>query len=463
MWKKFLIMQADRKENVMTSEIQKGVFTFTVRGNNPQPVPFEYTGVDDEILANKETAHIGISLHFGTPIYDLEGPDAAEFLSSICINSFENLRMDGIRHAVICNEKGQIMTDGVVLRLDENKYRTYWLQPIIQWLCEKSELDVSGEDVSQSEYFFQIAGPKSLQILEEACECDLHDIKFAHHKTVKICGTDMRILRLGMTGGLAYEVHGDRANSDLVYERIWNAGQDYGIKKCGSKAYTMMHHTEAGFPNVNIHYPLPWYEDPDLAEWLDAHPGRGFFNSNRYLIGSVGDELECRFVTPYDVGWSKLIKFDHEFIGKSALEELSGVSHRTAVTLEWDAEDAAGIYMSQFLGREVEPYERIDRDCDMEYNLNKVPRYHYHADKVFAGEKQIGISTGRINSYYFRKILSIAFIEEAEAVEGRQVEVLWVTPGKPQTKVRARIASFPYNNIDRNEAYDVEQIPHYQK
>ncbi len=447
----------------MSNPILDGAFTLTRKGLDSTLVPFEYTGVDDEILAHKTGAHIAISLHYGTPVYDVEGPDAWKFLNSICVNTFKSQKLDNLRHAIICNEKGQIMTDGVVIRLSENKYRTYWLQPVIQWLCETSDLDVTGKDISQEEFFFQIAGPKSLQILEEACEEDLHDIAFAHHRLSSICGVETRVIRLGMTGGLAYEIHGDRSKSDVVYSRIWEVGKKYGLKKVGSKAYTMMHHTEGGFPNINIHYPLPWYEDPDFAKWLDEHPGKGFSNYNRYLIGSVGDDIESRFVTPYDVGWEFLIKFNHEFRGRKALEKLANEPHRTVVTLEWDADDVAEIYKSQFMGPDAVQYERIDKDCDMEYNLQLVPRFHYHADKVLQGDKQVGISVGRINSYFYHRMISLGFIDSELAKEGNQFDVLWGTPGKPQKRIRAKVVRFPFTDVISNQDFDVETIPHFTK
>ncbi len=448
----------------MKDPIAEGVFTFSVRGpNKDMIVPFEYSGLENEILAHKSTAHISTALNYGTPIYDVEGPEAWKFLNSICVNTFKSQKLDNLRHAIICNEKGQIMTDGVVIRLSENKYRTYWLQPVIQWLCEQSEFDVRGEDVSQEEFFFQIAGPTSLQILEEACEEDLHDIAFAHHRLASICGVETRVIRLGMTGGLAYEVHGDRSRSAEVYSRILEVGQKYGLKKLGARAYSIFHHTEGGFPNINIHYPLPWYEVPELAKWLDEHPGKGFFNKDRYLWGSVGNDLESRFVTPYDVGWESLIRFNHEFTGRKALEEMAGKPHRTVVTLEWDAQDVAEVYMSQLLGRSVEPYEQIDKPADSDRNLTRFHAFDFHADKVLADNKTIGISTGRIMSYYYRRMISLGFIDQEYAALGTNLEILWGTPGKPQKKIKARVARYPYTDVISNQDFDVETIPHYVK
>ena len=54
-------------------------------------------------------------------------------MGQVCTNDFTTLGMNGIRHAVMCNEKGQILTDGVVIRIGEDRYRTYWLDPVISY------------------------------------------------------------------------------------------------------------------------------------------------------------------------------------------------------------------------------------------------------------------------------------------------------------------------------------------
>ena len=79
---------------------------------------------------------------------DVYGPDAVKLMGQVCTNDFTTLGMNGIRHAVMCNEKGQILTDGVVIRIGEDRYRTYWLDPVISYYVNTSDLDVHGENMS---------------------------------------------------------------------------------------------------------------------------------------------------------------------------------------------------------------------------------------------------------------------------------------------------------------------------
>lgn len=442
----------------MLDSINRDAFTLFNQGGNL--IPYEYTGYKNEILASKSTAWFGTTLN-SSPIYDVKGPDAAKFLSSICINSFFKMKPGSIRHAVLCNERGFILTDGVVMMIAENHFRTYWLNPVVGYYVSVTDMDVEGVDLSGKEFFFQLAGPKSLEILEQAAQSDLHDIAFTKHRMAKIAGVDVRILRLGMAGTLGYEIHGDAANTEAVYDCIWEVAQTFDAKKLGQVGYTM-NHTEAGFPNINMHYPLPWFETPGLQEYLTERPMEGFFNLSRILVGSVGDDLESRFVTPYDVGWEYLIKFDHDFIGKTALEEIAKNPKRTMVTLEWNPDDLGEIFASQFRGQEVEPFESMDdRPMDMYYNSGF--SMYYHADKVLAEGKEVGISSGRLNSYYYQRMISLAFIKPEYAVEGKELTVVWGTPGKPQKEIRVTVARSPYMNLENNKEIDVNEIPRYQR
>ena len=314
-------------------------------------IPYEYQGVRPEISAYQTSAWIGTSLMI-SPIYDVYGPDVIKFFNSICTNNFSKLGMTGLRHAVICNEKGQILTDGVAIKVAEDRIRTYWLNPPLAYLAETSGMDIQVEDMTGKEYFIQIDGEKSLEILEDAFQADLHDIRFAHHRNQDVDGRTVNVIRLGMSGNLAYEIHGEMADFEYIYDKVWSSGKKFGAQKLGLHAYNLFNHTEAGFPNINLHYPLPGFESgTGLANYLYQHPETAYYNIKRTLTGSVGDNLETRFMTPYDVGWDFLVKFDHDFTGKESLQKLAENRTRTCVTLEWSADGVAARFRYTAMSR----------------------------------------------------------------------------------------------------------------
>ena len=78
-----------------------------------------------------------------------------------------------------------------------------------------------------------------------------------------------------------------------------------------------------------------------------------------------------------------------------------------------------------------------------------------------ADGKDIGISSGRVVSYYYNAMISLGFIEKKYAVEGTDLTLIWGTPGNPQMPIRVKVARYPYNKeFVRNQDVDVEKIPH---
>lgn len=424
-------------------------------------ISYEFGGIPSESTAYRTSAWIGTVLN-SSPIIDVVGPDACKFLESICVNDFSKLKYTGIRHAVICNDKGHILTDGVVMRIAEDRYRTYWLEPPITYLLSQTDLDVRGEVMTGKEYFIQIQGEKSLEILEDAFESDLHDIAFATHRNADMDGRTVNVLRLGMSGNLAYEIHGPMDEFEYVYNKVVASGKKFGAALQGLHTYNLFNHTEAGFPNINLHYPMPWHESGEgLAAWVRENPMTAIYNFNRKLLGSVGDNLETRFMTPYDVGWDFLVKFNHEFTGRAALEEAAKNPRRQVVTLEWNAEDVARVFATR-LSLDEEPCEDISNptDCRVVESFS-TGCWIYRADKVLAADKEIGISSGRIISYSYNTMISLGFIDPKYAAEGTELTVVWGTPGTRQMNIRAKVAQFPYNkDLIRNEDKNVEEIPH---
>ena len=425
--------------------------------------PRTYGNLAAETAAYRTSAWIGTPLMGTSPIIDVVGPDACAFLQSICVNDFSKLKYTGLRHAFICDDKGRILTDGVVIRIAEDRYRTYWLNPPIEYLASISELDVHTEDITGTEYFIQVQGERSLEILEAAFKANLHDIAFAKHRKQEVDGMEVEVIRLGMSGNLAYEIHGPMSDYAAIYDLVWAAGVERGAKKQGLLGYNIFNHTEAGFPNINLHYPMPWLEsDPGLAQWCMEHPFQAFYNLARSLKGSMGDDLENRFMTPYDTGCGGVVRFNHDFIGRAALEEISKAPARQVVTLEWNPEDVAKVFAARITpgGGPVEDIS-FPTDVDVEGGY-ATGMMTYRADKVLDAEGNfVGVSSGRIISTNYNAMISMGFIRPDLAVEGNELTVVWGTPGTKQFDIRVKVARYPYNkDLVRNEDKDVEEIAH---
>lgn len=415
--------------------------------------PYVFTSSKDEMLACRDSAWFGCFLNC-SPVYDVTGPDAVKLLNYTCVNrDFGKLKIGGSRHALMCNDKGQLLADGLIIRTGDESFRTYWLAPVLSFYVDTLGMNVSGEWIFD-EYFYQIDGPKSLQIMEKASQTDLHDMKFAGRKNIKIAGTEVTIVRLGMSGALAYEIHGSTEHADIVYEAVVSAGAEFGLRRQGVSNYCRSH-TQGGYPNQWIHF---WYPVRTSGEQLlqyvekcqyiiESHKQYPFF-------GSASDNAENAFVTPFDVSWEYLINYDHDFIGKTALQKIAEAPSKKCVTLEWNAKDIGKVFATQFEGTQITPTDDITSVGDG----GEMP---FVISKVLLNGAMIGMTAGRTHDYYHQKMISLAFIDKDYAIEGKELIIVWGTPGAPQVEIRATVAQFPYYNEEyRNETFDVEKIPH---
>jgi glycine cleavage system aminomethyltransferase T len=416
-------------------------------------LPAEYSTTREESLAARDTASLGFVLN-NSPVYDVTGPDAVPFLNSVGTNKDFGLMPDGSsKHMLICNDDGYILADGLLMKVAENHFRAYWLAPVLDFYLRGSGMNVEGTWVID-EYFFQIDGPKSLEVMEKVTGSDLHDLTFGQNKEVQLAGATARVHRLGMSGALAYEVHGPSSVARDAYQQLRTAVEEVGGRPQGFWNYSLVNHTNGGYPNQVIHF-LPPYRDsgPALAGFMDQ-----VIPFDLGLHGSAADDKANAFVTPYDIGWGYLVNFDHEFPGKAALQRISQNPPRTAVTLEWNADDVGEVYSAQFRGEDAIIYDRMSNDPVIA--IEDYAKGRMRIDYVLVDGKKVGLATGRTPSFDYGTMISLAWIDREFAIEGTEVKVLWGDVDHPQFEIRATVARFPYyDGKYRNETFDTAEIP----
>jgi glycine cleavage system aminomethyltransferase T len=410
-------------------------------------LPLEYSGWRNEVMSWKQTCylHTGLNPAF---THRVKGPDALKLFSDICVNGFARFQVGTLRHGIMCNNEGLIMAHGVLARVAEDEFITHYLGPWTDYKLKTGNYNATGEFI-HDEFIFQVAGPRSLEVLETATGECLHDIRFAGHRTSEIDGMQVRVLRVGMAGTLGYEVHGKIANVTAIYDALMQAGRLFGITKLGRTAYTMSH-TENGFPQLFVHFPAPLHEDGGFmayqGEQWKGRPGP-------ILSGSMGTDIRLRYRNPVELGWAPTSRFDHDCVGRAALEKEVARPRRQMATLEWNTEDVTDVYASQF--RPGEPYMPMEPNHSSQYR----GRHQMFADQVLANGRLVGISSGRMHSHFYRRMISLCSIDTEFGALGAEVIVLWGDQGTRQKEIRATVARFPYLNESRNEKVDVGTIP----
>ncbi|MFC1860781.1 hypothetical protein ACFLYL_00670 [Chloroflexota bacterium] len=152
---------------------------------------------------------------------------------------------------------------------------------------------------------YMVQGPKSIYILEKVTGESLRDVKFNHFRKTIIGGKEIIVLRSGMSGELGYELHDLRQLADEVYKAVFEAGQEFGIKRLGMRSLHL-NHVEACFPTAGMNYAPAFF----------GHDAPGFEETYlkgtrlREIYGPDKGSYECSgisdmYFSPIELGWRK--------------------------------------------------------------------------------------------------------------------------------------------------------------
>jgi vanillate/3-O-methylgallate O-demethylase len=429
-------------------------------------VASEFSNWRDEQRAWRETAVLFDQSHHMDELI-VEGPDAARFLEGLAINSFAGFGTDRAKHFVPISPEGYVIGDMICFREEQDCFVLVGRAPTANWVEFNASLnqhDVrttrdprspsrpDGNPVTRVHYRFQIQGPQADTILERINDAPLPDIKFFHTGRINVGDHRVRALRHGMAGAPGLEIWGPYAEKDVVRAVILQAAADAGVdlRLVGSRAYST-NTLESGW----IPSPLPAiYTAPELEpyrQWLTAES----YEANGAIGGSyVSDDIRDYYTTPYELGYGIYVKFDHDFVGRPALERMQGQPNRKKVTFEWNAEDVVKVIASAF-----QPGEQAFKWIDL-------PQPNYASssfDRVMLGERLAGLSMFNGYSYNERCMLSLGVVDPDIKV-GDVLTLVWGEPDggtaktsterHRQAEIRVRVAPTPYAREAREHYAD---------
>lgn len=425
-------------------------------------VPAEFTNWRREQRAWRETAVLFDQSHHMFNLF-LRGPDALRLVSETGVNSVAGFPVDRAKQFVPTTPAGHVIGDGILFHEEEDAYVFVGRAPVANWLqfqAETGGYDVEvvkderspsrpyGKAVSRRYWRLQIQGPRAWEVIEKVNGGPLEQLRFFHLSWMQVAGERVRTLRHGMAGAPGLELWGPYDSYEKVRNAILEAGAEFGLEPCGSRAYAS-NTLESGW----IPSPLPAiYTGEALRpyrEWL----GVDSYEATNSLAGSfVSADIEDYYLNPWELGYGSFVKFDHDFIGREALERVDGAAQRKKVTLAWNAEDVARIFASM-----------LDTD-DEGYQVFDVPIANYGSSNydavIDADDTVVGLSMFSGYSANEKRALSLATVD-AEVPLGTELRVVWGEPGggsrKPtvqphrQIEVRAVVSPVPYSVTARLE------------
>jgi len=432
----------------MLRNSQIGPYAFPV-------VRHEFTNWRDEQRSWRHTCALFDQSHHMTDVY-IEGPDALRLLSALGVNSFKGFKVNQAKQFIACTDDGYVIGDAILFYLDDNRLSLVGRPPAANWVeyhAQTGQFNVKVERDERSAvnqgrrktYRFQVQGPHAARVMEAVTGQPMPDIRFFHMGVVTIANRQVRALRHGMVGQPGWEIFGPWEDADAVRDAIVKAGQPHGIRQVGARTYPTSCLESGWIPS-----PLPAvYTGESMKayrEWLKptsyeamASPG-GSFRS---------EQIADYYLTPWDLGYGAFVKFDHDFVGRAALETMAASPPRSKVTLVWNGEDVERAFGTLF--------DRGDTAKYIDLPLANYATLPY--DKVVSSNRTVGLSTYTGYNFNERAMLSLAILDNDQSQPGTQVTVVWGEEdggtAKPtverhaQTEIRATVHPAPISEVAR--------------
>jgi glycine cleavage system aminomethyltransferase T len=166
----------------------------------------------------------------------IEGPQVVEFLEKVFSRKIENLKVGRGRYAIACNEEGGLFMDGILFRLEENKF--WYVQPdgaLETWLmAHKTGFDVTITDPHSR--VIQIQGPKSLDVIKGVTNGAVDEnLKYYQSGFFEIAEQKVYVSRTGWTAELGYEIYtlGDQTDCKKLWDELISKGTPLGMEVDG--------------------------------------------------------------------------------------------------------------------------------------------------------------------------------------------------------------------------------------
>lgn len=402
----------------------------------------EYAGWRQEQAAYIAGAAFSDLSHHMSDLF-IEGPDAQRLLMDVSANDYASFVDGQAKQFIPVTAEGLLITDGILMRDSASKYTLSGVPASQNWvryhgLTGKYDVafDIDPDSANRKGanpklFRFQVQGALALEVVERCFGGPLPKTKFFHSTEVTLGGRTFRAFRHGMAGTPGYEFIGNWDDGQFVKDALFKAGEASGMIHIGGMAY-FTNGIESGW----IPTPTPAiYTAPELEDY------RRFislysFEGMRGLHGSFySDNVEDYYVSPFELGYGKSISFNHDFIGRDALERARDAQLRTKVTLVFNPDD-----VRQAFG------------ADPGFMLSYA-RFRVEGGGEFAG---MTFYTAFIDPA--GTILSLALVSEQFARPGTEVTVTWGEHPGPGTapdadlgfaRLRATVQPSPYSDVAR--------------
>jgi aminomethyltransferase len=205
-------------------------------------MPISYSGINDEHQTVRRNAGVFDVSHMGEFI--LKGENALDLIQRVTTNDASKLTAGKAQYSCLPNNEGGIVDDLLVYCIEENK--VYMLvvnasniEKDWNWIQKHNDKAVEMHNISDDTCLLAIQGPNATKILQSLTEMDILNLKYYTFVKGEFAGVkNVVVSATGYTGAGGVEIYFEDkdGNADKIWDAIFKAGEEQGMKPIGLAA-----------------------------------------------------------------------------------------------------------------------------------------------------------------------------------------------------------------------------------
>jgi aminomethyltransferase len=199
-------------------------------------MPVSYTGLNDEHAAVRNSVGVFDVSHMGEFI--LKGDHALALIQKVTSNDASVLTDGKAQYSCLPNTNGGIVDDLIVYRINEKTYMLVVNASNIDkdwnWIKQDDTFGVDMQNISEKTSLLAIQGPNAMATLQKLTDINLAEIPYYSFVKGKFNGIDNVVVsNTGYTGAGGFEIYFDNEHAIDMWDSIFDAGKEFGIKPIG--------------------------------------------------------------------------------------------------------------------------------------------------------------------------------------------------------------------------------------
>lgn len=233
-------------------------------------LPVQYEGIVAEHNAVRTACGLFDVSHMGELL--LDGADALNVIQKLVTNDCSGMYDGQVRYSPMCNPNGGVIDDLLVYKKNDSSYllvvNASNKDKDAAWVSSHVFGDCTFKDASDETAQLALQGPNAKAILSKLADESILPVKYySFTEKVSVDGIDCLVSKTGYTGEDGYELYTANENAPALWEKLIEAGKEFGIVPCGLGARDTL--------RLEAAMPLYGHEMDDTVTPLET--GLGFF------------------------------------------------------------------------------------------------------------------------------------------------------------------------------------------